>query len=196
TNMKNDSGKIQCVPGQRICEATGTQVAGEGTYVFNKYIYASLAGQVTIVPQKDLEVVKVTLGIHGTVLPEAGSIVTCRVQSVNPVMATVSILCVGPQKLHTPFQGSVRKQNVRDHQIDTVEMYNCFRPDDIIVARVLSLGDMRNYELSTACNELGVVTAHCEEGHHLVPASWTTMRCQCRTEPRKVAKVVPPKTMT
>lgn len=74
-----------------------------------------------------------------------------------------------------------------------VEMYNCFRPDDIILAVVMSLGDLRNYELSTAGSELGVVTAHCEEGHPLVPASWTTMKCKCRIEKRKVAKVMPPK---
>lgn len=75
-------------------------------------------------------------------------------------------------------------------------MYNCFRPDDIILAVVVSLGDLRHYELSTAGTELGVVTARCEDGHPLVPASWTTMRCKCRTERRKVAKVMPPKNQT
>lgn len=63
---------------------------------------------------------QVTSGQQGTVMPEAGSIVTCRVLSVNPSQATVSIICVGPNKLHTPVSGTVRKQNVRDHQIDTV----------------------------------------------------------------------------
>ncbi|KAK8387149.1 hypothetical protein O3P69_018069 [Scylla paramamosain] len=181
--MKNGNGHILCVPGQRLCEASSSHVGGEGTYTFNKYIYASLIGRVVVEPQRDLHIVKVTSGQQGTVMPEAGSIVTCRVLSVNPSQATVSIIC-----------GTVRKQNVRDHQIDTVEMYNCFRPDDIILAVVMSLGDLRNYELSTARSELGVVTAHCEEGHPLVPASWTTMKCKCRMEKRKVAKVMPPKT--
>ena len=72
-------------------------------------------------------------------------------------------------------------------------MYECFRPNDIILARVLSLGDAFNFELSTAAPELGVVTARCEENHLMVPASWTSMKCNCRTENRKVAKVVPPK---
>ncbi|XP_045103410.1 exosome complex component CSL4-like [Portunus trituberculatus] len=192
--MKNGNGHILCVPGQRLCEASSSHVGGEGTYTFNKYIYASLIGRVVVEPQRDLHIVKVTSGQQGTVMPEAGSIVTCRVLSVNPSQATVSIICVGPNKLHTPVSGTVRKQNVRDHQIDTVEMYNCFRPDDIILAVVMSLGDLRNYELSTARSELGVVTAHCEEGHPLVPASWTTMKCKCRIEKRKVAKVMPPKT--
>ena len=72
-------------------------------------------------------------------------------------------------------------------------MYKCYRPDDIILARVISLGSARNYDLSTAGNELGVVTAHCEERHPFIPISWTEMKCLCRTEKRKVAKVVPPK---
>lgn len=79
-------------------------------------------------------------------------------------------------------------------RIPQIEMYECFRPDDIILARVVSLGDARSYELSTSAPELGVVTARCEEGHHMVPASWTSMKCKCRTENRKVAKVVPENT--
>ena len=38
-------------------------------------------------------------------------------------------------------------------------MYECFRPGDIVLADVLSLGDARSYFLSTAKNELGVVHA-------------------------------------
>lgn len=65
-------------------------------------------------------ILQVGLGQQGTVMPEAGSVVTCRVLNVNPNLATVSIICVGPHKLHTPVSGTIRKQNVREHQIDTV----------------------------------------------------------------------------
>lgn len=40
-----------------------------------------------------------------------------------------------------------------------VEIYSSFRPGDIDIAEVLSLGDARSYYLSTAKNELGVVYA-------------------------------------
>lgn len=40
-----------------------------------------------------------------------------------------------------------------------VVMYDCFRPGDIVRARVLSLGDARSYHLTTAHNSLGVVRA-------------------------------------
>ena len=43
--------------------------------------------------------------------------------------------------------------------IRQVELYSSFRPGDIVRAEVVSLGDARSYQLSTAKNELGVVFA-------------------------------------
>lgn len=40
-----------------------------------------------------------------------------------------------------------------------VVMYDCFRPGDVVRAKVLSLGDARSYYLTTADNSLGVVHA-------------------------------------
>lgn len=72
-------------------------------------------------------------------------------------------------------------------------MYKCFRPGDIVVAKVLSLGDAHSYILSTAENELGVVIATSEAGATLEPISWCKMKCPktMAEEFRKVAKVQP-----
>ena len=51
--------KIICIPGERICEATSKHVAGYGTYMLNKDIYASLMGQVVLEEKDDLIIVKV-----------------------------------------------------------------------------------------------------------------------------------------
>lgn len=72
-----------------------------------------------------------------------------------------------------------------------VVMYDCFRPGDVVRARVLSLGDARSYHLTTADNSLGVVHARSLAGVPMVALSWQEMRCP-RTmvvERRKVAKV-------
>lgn len=75
-----------------------------------------------------------------------------------------------------------------------VEVYKSFRPSDIVLAKVISLGDVQsNYLLSTAENELGVVVARSEAGVQMVPISWCEMQCP-RThtkEFRKVARVQP-----
>ena len=77
---------------------------------------------------------------------------------------------------------------------DRVEMYNCFRPGDLVLARVISLGDpTAGYLLTTAENSLGVVIAKSEVGSTMVPVSWTEMQCTTSytIEQRKVAKVIP-----
>ncbi|WAR22107.1 EXOS1-like protein [Mya arenaria] len=74
-----------------------------------------------------------------------------------------------------------------------VEMSKSFRPGDIVISRVISLGDSQSYLLTTAENELGVVIATSEAGASMVPVSWSKMRCPLtlQEEHRKVAKVQP-----
>ncbi|KAF6253190.1 WD40-repeat-containing domain protein [Scenedesmus sp. NREL 46B-D3] len=74
---------------------------------------------------------------------------------------------------------------------EQVVMYDCFRPGDIVRAKVLSLGDARSYHLGTADNSLGVVRAKSLAGVAMVPISWQEMQCpQTQAlERRKVAKV-------
>ena len=38
------------------------------------------------------------------------------------------------------YRGQIRKEDVRQSEKDRVEMYKCFRPGDIVLARVMSLG--------------------------------------------------------
>lgn len=76
-------------------------------------------------------------------------------------------------------------------------MYRSFRPRDIVVAEVISLGDKHAYFLSTARNELGVIFAKCAISKEtMVPISWERMQCP-KTETiehRKVAQVDPTST--
>lgn len=48
------------------------------------------------------------------------------------------IKCVGDISLSRPYRGIVRKEDVRATEKDKTEMYKCFRPGDIILARVVS----------------------------------------------------------
>ena len=52
-----------------------------------------------------------------------------------------------------------RLQDVRATEVDKLDLYDCFRPGDLVKAEVVSLGDARSYFLSTSKNELGVVYA-------------------------------------
>ena len=45
-----------------------------------------------------------------------------------------------------------------------IELHKCFRPGDIILGKVQSIGDAQSYIVTTAENELGVVVATSEAG--------------------------------
>jgi len=79
-------------------------------------------------------------------------------------MATVSILVVDSQPCREPFRGVIRVQDIRATEKDKVQINKSFRPGDVVLAQVISLGDARSYYLSTARNELGVVFAESEAG--------------------------------
>ncbi|XP_059755090.1 exosome complex component CSL4 isoform X2 [Balaenoptera ricei] len=102
----------------------------------------------------------------------------------------------GPRHLRTLFEElSARKMSelLKKTRL-LVEIYKSFHPGDIVLAKVISLGDAQsNYLLTTAENELGVVVAHSESGVQMVPISWCEMQCpKTHTkEFRKVARVQP-----
>lgn len=184
-------------PGDPLC-SVGEAVAGSGTHVTGEHICASLVGTVLRVPpeaaasdQKDVLHVFRRGAQLGT--PKIGDIVTAKVTRINPRLASLDVLCIGDAPLDSTFTGSIRKQDVRATEVDTVTIADSFRPGDLVLAEVLSLGDSRSYFLGTARNELGVVHArHMASGVPMVAHSWQEMRCPQTQglEKRKVAKVV------
>jgi exosome complex component CSL4 len=97
-----------------------------------------------------------------------------------------------PTLLSEVQEGVVRREEVSASvTAEDLKMETCFRPGDVILAKIVSLGDGRRYLLSTAEAELGVVRATCStSGSTMVPISWNEMQCpdtEAR-EPRKCAK--------
>ncbi|MCO5568329.1 hypothetical protein L7F22_022028 [Adiantum nelumboides] len=183
-------------PGELLGRAS-EYTSGRGTYVWNNKIYSSVVGvervsQPPPFPQDKSPVIEVIGEKQHGAVPEPGLVITGKVGKVMAKSALVDIVCVGSRAVKEKFSGILRQQDVRVTEIDKVEMYNCFRPGDIIKAEVLSLGDARSYVLTTAKNELGVVSATSVAGAKMVPVSWQEMMCPLtnQKEPRKVAKVV------
>lgn len=194
--MANINQLSICVPGQRICRADDNHSSGNGTYTRHGFIYAALAGYVCIMTDKETKesTVEVRREVQKKIVPHIGAIVTAKITHVNPRFCKCLILCVEHSTLQEPFRGQIRKEDIRATEKDKIEMYKCFHPGDIILARVLSLGDMHSYLLTTAENELGVVIANSEAGVPMIPISWTEMQCPKTfvKENRKVARVAPP----
>ncbi|KAG6647408.1 hypothetical protein I3843_07G075500 [Carya illinoinensis] len=195
--MKEEGEREVVTPGEVLGKASDVR-AGRGAYLapHNNLVYASLTGfRRALSPSPDSPDQRPTVEItdhkaHGAV-PEPGSIVIARVTKVMAKMASADIMCVGPKSVREKFSGIIRQQDVRATEIDKVDMHLSFRPGDIVKAIVLSLGDARAYYLSTAKNELGVVSAESTAGATMVPISWTEMQCPltAQIEHRKVAKI-------
>lgn len=79
---------------------------------------------------------------------------------------------------------------MRDYERDQVQIYKSFRPGDVVLGRVVSLGDARFYYVTTADAHLGVVFARSPEGHTMVAVSHQEVECPVTKvrEWRKVAK--------
>lgn len=169
-------------------EADGA-TSGDGTYALGGVIRASVAGRRSTDSSGKIVVRSATAT---TAVPQIGSVVMAKVLKVNPRLAAVEILVVDGARLPVSFHGIIRAQDVRRTEIDRLVMYDCFRPCDIVLCDVISLGDKKSFYLSTARNELGVLFAKSAAGVTMVPISWQEMQCP-RTgvvEKRKVAKVI------
>ncbi|KAF6739157.1 Exosome complex component CSL4 [Oryzias melastigma] len=178
-----------CVPGDKLCSVEDC-IMGTGVYLRHGYIYSSLAGYVLRKNEgEELPVISVVRETEVQLLPDVGAIVTCKVTSINSRFAKVHILYVGSTPLKDLFRGTIRKEDVRATEKDKVEMHRSFRPGDIVLAKVISLGDVQsNYLLTTAENELGVVVAHSDAGEHTVTLLWRDggVQPQVETGDRKI----------
>lgn len=182
-------------PGEKIGDV-GQFGMGHGVCEHNGVLIATLVGKLMQDASKkedDKPVLRVASFKHpdGIVpLPDIGSKVTAKIIKVTPRAAHVEILVVDKQPLKEFFKGMIRQQDVRQSEIDRVEIYKCFAPGDVVMAEVISLGDRHSYFLTTAKNELGVIHAKSRAGVPMVPINWQEMQCPATKthEFRKVAK--------
>ena len=179
-----------------LAQVGGPRVeTGRGAYILEGRVRASLLGRVVVETLQDgalwYIVVCVGEGVVAAQGIEVHDKVTCRVTRIGANQCFVDILCVndGPPLAVFP-KGTVRREDVRLANVDSLVMHECFRPSDVIRAAVLSLGDARQYYLSTADADLGVISATSIAGHTLEGVNWSEMKCSStgKLEPRKVAK--------
>ncbi|CAK1594619.1 unnamed protein product [Parnassius mnemosyne] len=190
-------GKI-CIPGMRLSLLNKEYISGPGTYELKGYIYATLAGVLKMEEDDKTKATIISVESPRTpsVLPKTGDVVTAKVTVVNSRLVQCIILCVGPSVLVRPYKGILKKEDIKSTDKDRIDPYKCFRPGDVILARVLPMTEIHWYHLSTAENELGVVIATAAgspQGVSMVPISWSEMQCPKTLvkEPRKVARVIP-----
>jgi len=169
--------------------------AGVGVYELNGVLRASLLGRVVIETLQNgsrrFNVVPVKNCVPSITI---GDKVIARCLRIMANQAQMDILSVNevtlPTSSHSFPRGIVRREDVRLSNVDTVVMQDCFRPGDILRAQVISLGDARQYFLSTTEEDCGVISAVSSAGEKLIPSAWNSMVgiASGKEEARKVAK--------
>eukprot|EP01036_Dinobryon_divergens_P040710 gene40710-53860_t len=183
------------LPGESIGTCSSLDV-GVGTYLDGEDIKACLAGRVVLEPstvsrKSRANVLSFSSKSASEIVIDVGDTVLARVTRINMNQASVEILSVRDSALNQYPKGIIRREDVRLSEIDKLVMHECFRPGDVVRAHVLSLGDARQYFLSTSDKNDGVVWARSQSsGEVLVAVSWKEMEDpQTKIkEPRKVAK--------
>ena len=153
-------------------------VGGEGTYMKDGHLRASLLGYAVYEETSDSQMKRINIispsrGKTSEKVINVGDIVVAQVVKLGINQLNVEILAVGDIVLKDVSKGVIRREDIRLSEVDKLVVRECFLPGDIIKAQVISLGDARQYYLSTAAVDLGVILAKsCKDGTILVPFSW------------------------
>eukprot|EP01039_Chlorochromonas_danica_P006541 gene6541-7215_t len=86
-----------------------------------------------------------------------GDTVLCQVTRVNYNQAFVEVIMVGDLLLSFPVKAVIRKEDIREKEVDKVIIPDLLKPRDTVRAMVISLGDNKHYYLSIARAGLGII---------------------------------------
>jgi exosome complex component CSL4 len=197
--MFEEGSKV--APGDNIGSAKNI-VAGKGCYIRGSSVYSSVVGTLTFSPHKEGQKKEYEASIllekgrqyASSQVLTIGIKVLCKVLRIVNNMATVEIVAaedIGSLREH--HSGIIRKEDVRVGVTEEVQIIESFRPGDVVVAKIISLGDSRRYYLTTAENDLGVIRAICSSSREImVPISWKEMQCP-KTHVKELRKCAKPK---
>jgi exosome complex component CSL4 len=130
-------------------------------------IRASIAGRVLIEEELGTEqesrfrvsVSSARSQVASETVIDVGDKVTCRVVRISMNQANLEIISVGDCPLQQSPKGIIRREDVRLSDIEKLIMSECFRPGDILRGVIISLGDSRQYYVSTSDADHGVLYA-------------------------------------
>ena len=123
---------------------------------------AGPAAASTLSPLPMLTVSRGPEGAASEFVPRVGALVIARVTRINFAAASCDVLLCEGRPLAAPFSALIRREHVRDVEVDKVKIEDFFRPGDLVQAVVASLGDARSLFLSTIALAHGVVYARAE----------------------------------
>ena len=180
------------VPGDRLGNLRNIK-PGIGTYARGGNVYATTVGTLQLNEQEQVVSIHPTKPLAASQVLRVGQMILGRIQRVVLQQAVVEIIAAEGIGLVTQqtAEGQIRREDIRAGATEEIQIHEAFRPGDIVVARIISMGDARRYTLTTAETELGVIRALSRAtGKPMVAISWKEMECADTNikESRKCAK--------
>jgi exosome complex component CSL4 len=183
------------VPGDRLGSLRQVQ-PGMGTYARGGNVYATTVGTLELDDENKVVYIlptKPTMEVF-----RVGQLVLGQIQRVVLQQAVVEIIAAEGIGLVTQqsAEGQIHREDIRTGATEEIQIHEAFRPGDIVIAKIISMGDARRFTLTTAEVELGVFRSLSKAtGKPMVAVSSKEVECPETKvrEPRKCAK--PPKNL-
>ena len=169
-------------PGQNICKNTPTIIIGAGLFQEADYIKSSKLGKIEITNTQD----GIQLMIRGLKLKRdhiektnklnIGDSIIGRVIKINEFWAKIMLISINNNPVSHDYLATIKRENMRNIDIDSIEVEHLLSPNDIIIAKIKSLNESKNILLSIEDSFLGVLFSYSENKNQLIPISKERMQ--------------------
>ncbi|CAL8098387.1 unnamed protein product [Calicophoron daubneyi] len=128
------------IPGDFLSKEDDKHKRGPFTHTSSNEIRSSCLGHLktTVMDNGQFLIEVVPLKQPG-VVPTIGSTVLAKVTSLTRRVVRCDVVAVGDCSLAGPFKGLIRREDIRATQRDQAEPAQCFRPGDLIRAKVINM---------------------------------------------------------
>lgn len=148
------------VPGDLIVSSKDYK-SGEGVMAYKKVDFRSVTtGTIVNEPtgkgKTRINVISGGVSAKSYII-NISDVIIGRITRITLNQAFVDILSLGEIELPCPVKAVIRREDIRETEVDKVVVADFFKPLDIVKASVISLGDNKSYFLSTSKPTMGVV---------------------------------------
>lgn len=183
-----DSNK-KAYPGMFLGYAYDFTIGDSGVYKKDDKLFASMIGEVCL--DKNCSPPRIYIKNEITeYMPKIGDEVFSKITKVTRYHSTCEIVAFKSKPLKNTIMAMIKYENVKN-DFREFDMFECFVPGDVVLAKVISIDQSNFIYLSTADVNYGVIFARSSITKNIMmPVSFDKMLCVDTKiqETRKVAK--------
>lgn len=170
-------------PGQTLARESEAILTGEGVLAEGGVLRASRLGHLTVLRDSGKIMLKVASLLHkeGASASKKTSMsvndtVIGKVIKINEGGAKVRLLAINDMPVAHEYIATLKRENMRNRDIDSIDVEQMFAPNDVILARVKALNESKHINLSTEEDHFGVIFSYSENRNRLLPISGDRMQ--------------------